>query len=631
MPNVQRDLRRAEEKGSMKRKRYRLTRGFNAIQVTIQAFALLLTLIPISTAITVAAVDTAYADNPPRKILTGWIPYYRTYPSVGKQNGGLDSALASADLISEVMPFWYSLDSAIKITDLYTPANPSNPISDTLNKLRSAGYKIIPTITDSTASKDPKTGKTQTMVLSNLMADSAGRDILVSTITNFVVSNNYDGIDLDFENFAYVDGTASWPTTQIRFVAFMKSLAASLHAQGKLLSLTTPPSFGLDSGKKGYWVYSWPDLGAVIDRLRIMTYDYSTSSPGPIGPITWVEQAVQYAVSVMPASKVFVGLPGYGRDWVTGVQGVCPSLPINYLTAVKTTASAGTFVMRDAAALASTYAATPQYQAKYGETTFTYQKVYNGTTPDGQLTQCTATRQVWYQDAQGYALRANLVAKYRIGGLTQWTLGMEDPAAIDAIRVVAKSIAPDVVLANLLSDISAAIYGGIANISGTFTLPDKSPLAALPVRIEIKTGSAEWSSIYTGVTSSTGVLSIPIVVGENTKVRMISDGTWERGEGRSSELLLQSGRKFAWLSAPTSVKRGVAFQLTGRVSPLSPGLTLSLTDGNKFKQSVMVDQAGNFSSTVTEALPGLYNFQVSSSSDDKYLASSSSLVTVVVR
>ena len=303
----------------MKRKRYRLTRGFNAIQVTIQAFALLLTLIPISTAITVAAVDTAYADNPPRKILTGWIPYYRTYPSVGKQNGGLDSALASADLISEVMPFWYSLDSAIKITDLYTPANPSNPISDTLNKLRSAGYKIIPTITDSTASKDPKTGKTQTMVLSNLMADSAGRDILVSTITNFVVSNNYDGIDLDFENFAYVDGTSSWSITQIRFVAFMKSLAASLHAQGKLLSLTTPPSFGLDSGKKGYWVYSWPDLGAVIDRLRIMTYDYSTSSPGPIGPITWVEQAVQYAVSVMPASKVFVGLPGYGRDWVTGV------------------------------------------------------------------------------------------------------------------------------------------------------------------------------------------------------------------------------------------------------------------------------------------------------------------------
>ena len=576
----------------------------------------------------------ARADNPPRKILTGWIPYYRTYSSTGKQNGGLDSALASADLIKEVMPFWYSLDSATKITDLYTPANPNNPIADTLNKLRLAGYQIIPTITDSTASKDPKTGKTATMVLSNLLADSTKRDVVVQTITNFVVTKNFDGIDLDFENFAYVDGTSSWATTQVRFIAFMKSLAASLHAKGKLLSLTSPPQFDPVSGKKGYWVYSWADLGSTIDRLRIMTYDYSTSNPGPIGPITWVEQTVQYAISVMPASKVYVGLPGYGRDWVTAVQGVCPSTPINYLSTVKTTASAATFVMRDAATLAATYGATPSYQAKYGETTFTYQKVYNGNTTDGQLTQCTATRVVWYQDAQGFGLRANLVAKYRLGGLTQWTLGMEDPAATDAIRVVAKSIAPDVVLANLLSDIPATVYGGVANLSGTFTLPDKKPLASLPIRIEIKTASTDWTPIFTGTTSVNGVLSVPIIVGENTKARMISDPTWERLEGRTPEILLQTARKISWMSAPTSTKHGIEFALTGKVTPAPVAgdvLALTLTDGAKLRKAVSVDSSGTFTITLSEPSVGIRKYQLSSSSSEKYLASTSDFVTVVVR
>jgi len=594
---------------------------------------LISSLLPVVFLASPISTTAAQADNPARKILTGWIPYYRTYSSVGKQNGGLDSALASSDLIQEVMPFWYSLDSATKITDLYTPANPNNPIADTLSKLRSAGYKIIPTITDSTASKDPKTGKTATMVLSNLMADSAKRDVLVKTITDFVATNNFDGIDLDFENFAYVDGSASWAVTQVRFAAFMKSLAISLHAQGKLLSLTAPPSFDPTSGKKGYWVYSWPDLGTTIDRLRIMTYDYSTATPGPIGPITWVEQAVQYAISVMPASKVYVGLPGYGRDWVTDVQGVCPSVPINYLNSVKTTATAATFVMRDAQTLAATYNALPQYQAKYGESTFTYQKVYNGTTADGQLTQCTATRVVWYQDAQGFALRANLVAKYRLGGVTQWTLGMEDPAATEAIRVVAKSIAPDVVLANLLSDISTTVYGGVFNLNSSFTLPDKRPLVGLPVRIEIKTGSTDWTSIYTGTTGIGGALSVPLIVGENTKVRMISDGTWERSEGRTSELSLQTARKIIWTTVPTSAKRGLPFTLTGRVSParaLPDGFMVSLNDGISSRK-LLVDVTGAFSIEMVEQTPGLHKFQVSAPPTDTFVASSSDFVTVVVR
>jgi hypothetical protein len=404
-------------------------------------------------------------------------------------------------------------------------------------------------------------------------------------------------------------------------------LASSLHAQNKLLSLTTPPLFDPAIGKKGYWVYSWPDLGSVIDRLRIMTYDYSTSTPGPIGPITWVEQTVQWAVKTVPASKVFIGLPGYGRDWIVAVDGICPSKPINYLGTIKTTASAGTFVMRDAAGLATTYGAIPSYQAKYGETTFTYKKQYDGTTADGQLTTCTATRTVWYQDAQGFGLRANLVAKYRLGGLTQWTLGMEDPAATEAIRVVAKSIAPDVVLAALVSNASATVYGGTTTINGTFTLPDKRPLADLPVRVEIKTATSDWVPLFSGKTNVNGLISAQVILGENTKARMISEGTWERAEGRSPELSIQVARKLSWIKVPTSMKRGTSYTLTAKIQPKIAGVTVTLNNG----ASGVSDANGEVSFTVSEKVTGFKRYQLTAQSDAKNLASTSEVVTVLVR
>ena len=52
-------------------------------------------------------VTTANADEEklPRKVLTGWMPYYSVKNSMA-------AILANKDLMSEVSPFWYSLTSA---------------------------------------------------------------------------------------------------------------------------------------------------------------------------------------------------------------------------------------------------------------------------------------------------------------------------------------------------------------------------------------------------------------------------------------------------------------------------------------------------------------------------------------
>jgi len=543
-------------------------------------------------------VPSANAEPAPRKILSGWIPYYGMSTS-------LPTAVANADLINEVMPFWYTLklDTKTKapyILDLYTPGNPSVAIDVPLATMRNAGFKIIPTITDGT----------DKLVLAKLLAKSSDRASAIKAIVDLVMSKNFDGIDLDFEGFAFVDGTDSWPTTKPNWILFVKELSAALHTNGKSLSITAPVHFALTEKQKGYTVYAWAEIAQYIDRLRIMTYDYSTSKPGPIGPIAWVERTVQYAISVMPATKVYIGLAGYGRDWVTKVDGICPE---NVAKVVATTAKAATFIMRNATTLASTYGVTPIYNELYREATFTYQKTYNGNNADGQATSCIATRTAWYQNPASYLARAQLVAKYRLGGLAEWTMGMEEQSATDGIRATALTIAPDEVLLSLATDQLAVKYGSFINLTGQASLKDKTILPSLPVYLEFKGfDESTWRQIGKPVTTDAGSITTSIYLAKSGKLRVTSDGSWERGAGLSSEVLVTVNPRIS-ITAPTSAKAGSAFKVKVSVAPTTAGTQVALRrlDGNVWNTVSLVPLlATGTELSQTELIRGVYSYRV---------------------
>lgn len=554
------------------------------------------------------------AESPPRKILTGWIPYYA-------MKTALPSAVANGDLIKEVMPFWYTLKSETKITDLYTPSNPSVPMSSPLTTMRDSGFAIIPTITDGT----------DKLVLAKLLSVPATRTKVVATITNLVVANNFDGIDLDFEGFAFSDGTASWSATRVNWVAFIQELSTSLHSLGKLLSVTTPVLFDPATGKKGYYVYDWASISPMIDRLRIMTYDYSTSSPGPIGPVSWVEQTLSYAVSVVAASKVYLGVPGYGRDWVTKVDGICPS---SVASVIVPGANAATFVMRDAANLSASYGATPTYNDTFGEVTFSYQKVYSGSSSSGLQTSCTASRTAWYQDARSYAARAQLVAKYRLGGITAWTFGMEDTTATDAVRQVAQAIAPDQVLTTITTDVNAVTYGNPVNVNGLFQLPDKTPVAGLEVRLELKeSGESSWREILQATTGPDGTVSTQLIVGKNASLRFSSDATWERVASQSAEKAVLLAPLLG-VASPVSSAVGSPFTVSGVLQPHVAGVLVSLqTDiAGKWRtigQGVSTDATGQFSLSSTADARGIARYRISVAGNDNVQGVTSPIFAVV--
>ena len=581
------------------------------IAILLALFAIISSTTPIS----------AQADNPPRKILTGWIPYYSIKTS-------LPAAINNADLIKEVMPFWYTLkydskSQSSSVMDLYTPANPSIPMAQTVTALRNAGFSLIPTITDGTA-KD---------VLAGLLAKPSARKQIVETITAMVVANNYDGIDLDFEGFAFVDANTTWNKTAPLWTSFIKELSASLHTQKKVLSVSTPYVLDPSGAQKGYYVYAWAAIAPYIDRLRIMTYDYSVAKVGPLGPITWTERTLQYAVSVMPASKVFIGIAGYGRDWVTSVSGVCPA---NVASVIKGGAKAATFVMRDAQTLAASYGVTPVFNEQYGEMTFSYQKVYNGTTAAGLATSCTAQRTAWYQDPKAFAIRAALVDKYRLGGIAEWTLGMEEPLALEGIRNVAKAIAPDQVTAAITIDKTAIEYGDPISITGSFTIKDKSPLVNVAIRIEGKSaGDSNWRLLTTATTDATGKFTKPLLIGRATTIRAYSEGTWERGEGISNEVPVSMSR-LIFISAPGSVKKSDSFTVTGSIRPRATGTFIQvekLVAGKwqPFGGVLTTDSQGNFAIPIAAQPKGVLTLRVSAAAESQWPLVTSPPFSILIR
>jgi len=572
----------------------------------------------------IVAPPASYASEP-RKILTTWIPYYnmKTY---------LPAALNSSKLIKEVMPFWYTLTYNTRtktptIKDLYTPGNPSVPMANPLAALRGAGYQIIPTITDGT----------DKLVLSNALSNAEERTKIVNSIVNLVMANNFDGIDLDFEGFAFIDGRASWVKTEPAWVAFIKELSTALHSRNKLLSIDTPYQFTGTPTDPGYYVYAWAKIANYIDRLRIMTYDYSVSRPGPIGPISWVEKTVQYATSVMPASKVWVGLAGYGKDWVTKVDGVCPA---EFAKVVKVGGKAATFLMNEAQSLASSYGTVPTFNAQYDEMTFSYTKTYSGNTASGLSTSCTASRTAWYQSAQSYATRANLVAKYKLGGVATWILGMEDPLALQAIANVASTIAPAKVLSAMKVDKKVTDYGTAVNVSGVLTLEDKLPLANVPIRVEGKSvGETAWRPLAQGVTSVDGSYVVPLLLGKATTIRLATDQTWERMESVSNEETIAITRLIS-INAPLVSKAGLPIAISGVVRPRSAGVQVSLQQfiaGSWKTVGVPVPTlpdgtfAFNLDKPADISTRGILTYQIQVSADATFAVVSSEAFSIIVR
>lgn len=312
------------------------------------------------------------AEVPSRRV-TAWLPWW-------DQDRGLEAFRSHSDLFHAISPFWYEMQSSASLVSY-----PGARASAVIDAARSAGVAVIPTITN-----DFDGARVATM-----LATSESRRVHVQALLGLVTKSGYDGIDVDYENLAAAD--------RARYSSFITELGAALHSAGKQLTVAVHPKTSEPGSWSGPQAQDYAAIGAAADRVRVMAYDYhwATSPAGPIAPLGWVEEVATFAASVIPPSKVELGIGLYGYDWVG-------------------TAGTGlTFDMVMARRAAN--GAMPRWSDASSAPWFTYRS-------KGQ------DHTVWYEDARSVGLKLAVSDRLGLAGVALWRLGGEDPGVWSAVR-----------------------------------------------------------------------------------------------------------------------------------------------------------------------------------------------------
>jgi spore germination protein YaaH len=201
--------------------------------------------------------------------------------------------LANREVIGEVNFFWYELaaDGSIR-------GSAQNQTA--VRTAQEAGMRVLPSIMNGFSAER----------VHAVVSDPERRSQHVEEIIALVLANGFDGIDIDYESLD--------PADREDFSLFIEELASGLHAEGKLLSIAVHPKTDDEGSWGGPAAQDWARLGAAVDEFKIMTYDYhwSTSEAGPIAPIDWTDQVLDYAATVVPPQKTYLGIHFYGYDWL---------------------------------------------------------------------------------------------------------------------------------------------------------------------------------------------------------------------------------------------------------------------------------------------------------------------------
>jgi spore germination protein YaaH len=354
--------------------------------VVLGALATLLVAVVAVTVVVLRAEDRP----PPRPDipLDTWAPYW----ALDRSADELPNRVGS---MREVSPFWFN---AVGETEIVVDPNASAELAeDMIDTIRRSDARLVPSIVDATASGE----------MAAILADPERRSNHVETLLAFAAEGDYDGLDIDYEQFAFADGRSTWASTRPGWVAFIEELAAGLHAQGRTLTVSIPPVYDDEqTAESGFWVYDYGAIAPHVDRIRIMAYDYSVGEAGPIAPLAFVESAIEGALAATDApEKLVLGLPAYGRNWPVFVSGDCPD-DAPGVTAV---------TARTVDELVEQREATPVYVEATGEWTFEYEL------------------EVGEGDEQCVRSRMDLAREYRLDGVSLWALGFEDDTVWDAI------------------------------------------------------------------------------------------------------------------------------------------------------------------------------------------------------
>jgi spore germination protein YaaH len=294
---------------------------------------------------------------------------------------------ANADILDEISPFWYSTNTRGALL-----AGGDARDQSLIELAHSKNVWVLPTIHNIVNGVDP---------VPTLLRNADRRSQHVRNIVEEVLSNNYDGIDIDYESLD--------SSLREDYSAFITELAGALHAQGKQLTIAVHAKDCDYCGLGGF--QDWKVLGQAVDRLRIMTYDYHWrgGGAGPVAPIYWINAVAEYAKTVVDPAKVVIGVQFYGYDWPASGGEASAYTWENFKSIIDTYKPEVNLVEFDSS----------------GRTVQENKISYS--TRQGR-------RIAYFATSSGLEAKLELVQKVDLAGIAIWQLGGEDPQNWDVIR-----------------------------------------------------------------------------------------------------------------------------------------------------------------------------------------------------
>jgi spore germination protein len=249
--------------------------------------------------------------------------------------------------------------------------------------------------------RNMKGGDFSAELIGRVLENPTYRRNFILSLLNFLQQKGYGGVSIDFEFIP--------PPRRNDFNTFLLELKQALgdyflhvSVHAKTEDIPTNRIIG---------AYDYKAIGEIADSVAIMTMDYGypTGPADPVAPLWWVEQVVQYAVQLIPPSKMQIAIPFYGYSW-----------------RLNTTITKA-YSAHAAQNIATTTGAIIRYDAKAEAPWYLY---WRGS--EGNI--------MWFGDIRSIKEKYNLIGRYNLQGVTYWHIGLEFPQnwayMRDAIRVV---------------------------------------------------------------------------------------------------------------------------------------------------------------------------------------------------
>ncbi|MGZ3919268.1 MAG: glycosyl hydrolase family 18 protein [Bacteroidia bacterium] len=349
---------------------------------------------------------------------------------------------------------------------------------------------------------------------STFWSSTTAQNTFINNIISLLNARQGNGVNIDFEGMGSSD--------KVPFTTFITNLNAALNTANPNYQLSIC-LYSVDwSG-----VFDMAALNSQVDFFTIMGYDYyyaGSAQAGPEAPLynfqttynyTLPKSITYYIKQGATPSKLFLGLPYYGREWETA-SNLAPSNTVS-----------GGFNSSRTLLYVNNNPATYSAANKKWES--------NSFSPYYTYTVSTAWRQCWIDDIYSMGRKYDLVNQRGLGGIGIWALGYDDGMTSfwNLIQNKFSNCAP-IVCTDSLFDMGGPTRNYYDNEKYAYTL--SAPTGSL-VKLQFKSfgtevnydslwlynGTSTLSPLigaYTGTNSPGTVTS----TGQNLTLRFKSDG-----------------------------------------------------------------------------------------------------------